>query len=248
MTTIYMPPIPEGGIVPYTSTTSFPNTAVIAPTKPVYRKKQSAWFKAMRKLYGKTQTIEETEKFYRSVDIADVIDVLGNMRLFYGGVPKKYVALLLEGTTKNVKRDKLGCFMLKGTGLMYKRPCIVGKTAASFNTSLTGILLLEHWARKNRRFRKFFEAYKNNKKVSQIKSECVDFEMGVLPAVFTEAIKKHEEKLEIVKKRNSDELARLQAMQQASAMYQQARSLLWGSSNTTTTSNTLLGGILGGTV
>lgn len=142
----------------------------------------------MAKLGGFTRPVDNYESpsipYFRHLDGDAAIEVFGNWNPLYAGKPKAMSLLLLEGCAGRQSIRRAGSMSLKMTGLVYFLPCLAGIRSTGFHTTAAGLELLDHWAEKFPKFKRFVAAYVRKDMRRKIVSECFDLAMGILPRSF----------------------------------------------------------------
>ena len=145
------------------------------------RFKLSKFEEVKRKLRRKSEPQQGIDWYYEHHTCEEVIEVLGWWNPIYGGRPKKFVQMLLDGIPSPVAGKGMHW---KGLGLMYFTPPVVGRSRSKNRTSVAGLALLKHWASQYPGFKKFLDAYHDPKMETQITLDCIDLALGTFPARF----------------------------------------------------------------
>ena len=208
-------------------------------------KKKSKLEKKIFELYSTPKReLEKVGEYYTSRNGA-ALNILGDLNPIHGGKPNALAMAMLDCAPSPVRSrkgtSKWGVYTLKNLGLAFFYPVVAGQRCRSGRLSIEGIQLLDHWAKKFKRFRPFVDAYLTKKTRNEIAVLCFDLEMGVLPKLFDDYLAKHEVNMVKVKAKQEEEYRnRLEAemtMRQSQAVDQ---SRYWGALYNSTVPSTFL--------
>jgi hypothetical protein len=158
------------------------------------------WTKKMIELGMRTKAINDTtESYIRSSDSGEIIAQLGNINPIYNQRPKKTpirLLLAINGIRHKIVQDRL----LWQAGLFYKLPSVAGKRRSEYRLTLNGVKLLDHWADKYKSFRPFLDAYMSAKSRKKIISDCVDFQIGIVPLSIMDLLERDKKEQALIQK------------------------------------------------
>lgn len=147
--------------------------------------------------------------YYEHQTCEDVIAALGWWNPTFGGRPKRFAQILLDGIPSPVAGKGMHW---KGIGLMYFTPPVVGRSRSKNRTSVAGLALLKHWASQYPGFRKFFDAYYDPKCETEITLDCIDLALGSFPSRFKQIVDSNVGRIEKAKSKEMEHYAAAMAL------------------------------------
>lgn len=133
----------------------------------------------------------ETSFYFRRISMDRLMEQFGEYNPLYCRRPKAFPLMLLNLAAGNVSRTSgtMSIYSLMHVGLCFTVPPLPGRRRSSGRLTMTGVLLLEHWADRFKKFRPFLDAYMTKQARREIAATCFCFEMGTVPPMITGRLK-----------------------------------------------------------
>lgn len=120
-----------------------------------------------------------------------LMEQFGEYNPLYCRRPKAFPLMLLNLAAGNVSRTAgpMSIYSLMHVGLCFTVPPLPGRRRSSGRLTMAGVLLLEHWADRFKKFQPFLDAYMTKQARREIALACFGFEMGTVPPMITDRLK-----------------------------------------------------------
>lgn len=226
-------------------------------------------FVRSRSMDRRTIPVGEDEYYFVATSGADLIDALGNVNPMRTGMPIKSITMLLESVPYRYTCRSVTATMIANQGvacgLFYALDSIPGVRKKGVRLSAGGLMLLDYWATKYKKFAPFVDAYVTPKARKEITLDCTTLAFNIAPEWVVRDKERRREKIEALEKARADEVSKaanlytaqmqlanqysaqqyaaqrqMQASQQYQAMLQQANNHLAVTGTNTTATETHL--------
>lgn len=140
-------------------------------------------------------TVETTyQDSFRVLGGSDAIAVFGHLKPMFNGRPQKWCEMLLRAAPSPAQSySKTATHYYRqasSAGLFFVHPSIIGRARTRYRLTAAGMMLLDHYAAKHKKFAPFVEAYLPQKARDEINEMCCDMIMGIRPPIIRKEMEK----------------------------------------------------------